>query len=170
MNKKAYYILNNLWLLFSGFDMIGYIFLGSCITMAAILTATTLYYRRKLKTLTSASKARNNMSKPGGETDYNLRKKKASWQIFQSKMHFKQRLEFQVLTGAKKSLIHCPISVRKNHYSYLNETIPSLVGYCLVHNFVWVLFCFILHWRNPAARLDRILSRKFLYSEREDIS
>ena len=58
--------------------MIGYIFLGSCITMAAILTATTLYYRRKLKNLTSASKARNNKSKPCGETDYNMKKKKAS--------------------------------------------------------------------------------------------
>ena len=47
--------------------------------MAAILTATTLYYRRKLKNLTSASKARNNKSNPGGgETDYNMKKKKAS--------------------------------------------------------------------------------------------
>lgn len=67
--------------------------------MAAILTATTLYYRRKLKNLTSASKARNNKSKPGGETDYNMKKKKANWQIFQSKMHFKQQLDFQFRVG-----------------------------------------------------------------------
>ena len=44
----------------SGFDVIGYIFLGSCITMAVILTATTLYYRRKLKKLSEASQAKNN--------------------------------------------------------------------------------------------------------------
>ena len=67
--------------------------------MAAILTATTLYYRRKLKNLTSASKARNNKSKPGVETDYNMKKKKARWQIFQSKMHFKQQLDFQFRVG-----------------------------------------------------------------------
>ena len=41
--------------------MIGYIFLGSCITMAVILTVTTMYYRRKLKKL-SASQAKNNSS------------------------------------------------------------------------------------------------------------
>ena len=45
----------------SGFDVIGYIFLGSCITMAIILTATTLYYRRKLKKLT-ASQAKSGTS------------------------------------------------------------------------------------------------------------
>ena len=66
--------------------------------MAAILTATTLYYRRKLKNLTSATKARNNKSKPGGETDYNMKKKKAL-KIFQSKMHFKQQLDFQFRVG-----------------------------------------------------------------------
>ena len=35
----------------NGFDIIGYIFLGSCITIALLLSATTIYYRRKLKKL-----------------------------------------------------------------------------------------------------------------------
>ena len=56
--------------------MIGYIFLGSCITMAAILTVTTQHYRRKLKKLSSATQAGNMKSKPPVDTDYYEKKKK----------------------------------------------------------------------------------------------
>jgi len=66
----------------SGFDVIGYIFLGSCITMAVILTATTLYYRRKLKKLSqSASQAKNTTSSTSHSQvkDNKKKKKKANW-------------------------------------------------------------------------------------------
>lgn len=69
----------------SGFDVIGYIFLGSCITMAVILTVTTMYYRRKLKKL-SASQAKNNSSSaPTTSTNNDVKefkkkkKKRANW-------------------------------------------------------------------------------------------
>jgi len=69
----------------SGFDMIGYIFLGSCITMAIILTATTLYYRGKLKKL-ALNQAKNrgaatSSSNTSDNKDVNKKKKKsrASW-------------------------------------------------------------------------------------------
>ena len=39
----------------NGFDILGYIFLGSCITIALLLSATTIYYRRKLKKLTNTN-------------------------------------------------------------------------------------------------------------------
>jgi len=61
----------------SGFDVIGYIFLGSCITMAVILTATTLYYRRKLKKLSETSQAKNNSNTTNPDRrDFKKKKKK----------------------------------------------------------------------------------------------
>ena len=63
--------------IWSGFDVIGYIFLGSCITMAVILTATTLYYRRKLKKLSqSASQAKNTTSSTSHSQVKDNKKKK----------------------------------------------------------------------------------------------
>ena len=60
--------------------MIGYIFLGSCITMAIILTATTLYYRGKLKKL-ALNQAKNHgaassSSNTSDNKDVNKKKKK----------------------------------------------------------------------------------------------
>ena len=52
----------------SGADIIGYIFLGSCITIAMLLSITTQHYRRKLKKLTNIEE--NNENKKG---------KRASW-------------------------------------------------------------------------------------------
>ena len=69
----------------SGFDVIGYIFLGSCITMAVILTATTLYYRRKLKKLSEASQAKNNTNPNSGGSsepkEFKKKKKKVNFLI-----------------------------------------------------------------------------------------
>jgi hypothetical protein len=52
----------------NGFDIIGYIFLGSCITIALLLSATTIYYRRKLKKLTKTE-----------ENIENKKTKRGSW-------------------------------------------------------------------------------------------
>jgi len=52
----------------NGFDVVGYIFLGSCITVAILLSATTIYYRRKLKKLTDTN-----------EKNEKKKTKRASW-------------------------------------------------------------------------------------------
>ena len=70
--------------------------------------------------------------------------------------------------------IYPPLSLCKIfQFEYFHKMKPSL-GWLVVFSPQFCLLHFVLFYtedtRNPTARLDRILSRKFLYSEREDIS